>query len=145
MSTCLALLRRAAIADLRVNRDEGRTSRIQLGLLNRSSDRYQVIAVRNIQCLETKRFHALLHILRKCDVRASLDRNTVAVIQNDQFAEPEGSRQRERLGRNSLHHAAVTAKSEGVVIDNRVTFLIKYSRQMRLCHRHADRHAHACA
>ena len=91
MSAGLALLSRAAVADLGLNRDEGRTCGICLCLLDGLADGIQVIAVLHGQQLESKCLHALLYILCKCDVRASLNGNLIGIVEHDQLAKAQGS------------------------------------------------------
>ena len=142
MSACLALLGRASEADLRLNGDERRMLSVFFCLLDGSSDCFQIIAVFHGDRLETERFHAFLDILGKCDIRTSLDGNFIGIIEDDQFGQSQCSCQRKRLGGNPLHHAAVAAQHECIVIDYRILLLIKNLCQMSLCSRHTDSHSH---
>ena len=80
MSACLALFCRAAITDLGMNGDEGRAGGICLCFLDGFADLILVVAICNVQSLETKCSHALLYILSDSDVRASLDGVGVGII-----------------------------------------------------------------
>ena len=141
----LALLRGAAVADLRLDRDERRMLLVSLGLLDGPADGLKVVAVFDRDRLEAERTHARLHILTECDVRIALDGDVVGVVEDDELRKAERTRERERLGGDALHHAAVAAERERVVVDDLIARLVEYSREMRLRHRHADRHAHAGA
>ena len=145
MSAGLALLSRAAVADLGLNRNKGRTRGIRLCLLDGSADGIQVIAVLHSQQLESKRLHALLHVLRKCDVRASLNGNLIGIVEHDQLAKAQGPCQGKCLGGNTFHHAAVPAQHVSIMVNHRVSVLVKHGCQMGLSHRHAHGHAHTCA
>ena len=91
MSACLALLGRAAVANLGLYGDEGRTCGICLCLLDGLADGIQIIAVLNGNQLEPEGFHALLYILCKCNIRASLDGNTVGIIKYNKLAQSQGT------------------------------------------------------
>ena len=145
MSAGLALLRRAAVADLRLDRDERRTLLVRLCFLNGHTDSREVVAVLDSQCLEAESLHAFLNILSERKVGTALDGNRIAVIKHDQLREPQRTRQRKRFGGNTLHHAAVAAQCKSVMIDDRISRLVEHRRKMRLGHRHADSHSHACA
>ena len=80
MRTCLALFCRAAITDLGMDGDEGRAGGIRFCLFDGFADLLQVVAVCNVQSLETKCSHTLLYILGKCDIGASLDGDAVGII-----------------------------------------------------------------
>ena len=83
MGAGLALLSRAAVTDLCFNRDKGRTCGISLCLLDSLSNGIQVIAVLNHQQLEAKCLHALLDILGKCNIRASLNGDLIGIIEHE--------------------------------------------------------------
>ena len=91
VSACLALLCRASVSDLGLDHDEGRSAQICLCLLDCISDCSQIISVLHSQSLEAKCLHTLLYILGKCNIRASLDRNLVGIIEYDQFSKSECS------------------------------------------------------
>ena len=60
-------------------------------LLDGLADGIQIIAVLNGNQLEPEGFHALLYILCKCDIRASLDGNTVGIIKYNKLAQSQGT------------------------------------------------------
>ena len=145
MGTCLALFSRAAEADLRLDGDEGRMLSISLCNLNCCADRVDICSVFNGDRLEAECFHALFHVLAECDVCASLDGDTVGIVENDELSESKCSRKRESLRGNSLHHTAVTAEYICEMIDNRIIFLVEYGCQMFFSHCHTNCHTHTCA
>ena len=143
MRAGLALLCRTAVADFCLDRDEGRMLLVRLCLLDGFANRFEVVAILDRDGLEAEGLHALLHVLTERDVRAALDGDAVAVIEDDELRKAERARKRERLGRDALHHAAVAAKRKRVVVNDVITRLVERRCEMRLGHRHADSHAHA--
>ena len=109
------------------------------------ADGCEVVAVLDRDGLEAERFHTFLHVLAEGDVRAAFDRDAVAVVEDDELRQAERAGEREGLGRDALHHAAVAAKRERVVVDDVIARLVERRGEMRLGHRHADGHAHAGA
>ena len=91
MSAGLALLCGTAVANLGLYGDEGWTCGVCLCLLDGPSDGIQVIAVLNGNQLESEGFHALLYVLCKRDIRASLDGNTVGIIKYNKLAQSQGA------------------------------------------------------
>ena len=144
MCTGFALLSRAAITDLGLDRDEGRMLLISLGCFDCLADCFQIIAIFDRDRLETECSHTGLDILGKSDIRAALDRNLVRIIEHDKLGQAKRASQREGFRRNTFHHAAITAQSEGIVIYYIIARLVERSSQMSLSHSHADSHAHAC-
>ena len=64
--------------------------------------------------------------------------NTVIVIERDEFGQPQCASQRASLMTDAFHQAAVAQKHIGVMVNDRVPGLIKFSRQQRLCQGHAN-------
>lgn len=69
--TGLALLSRAAVADLRAHRDEGRMLLVSLRLFDGLADGLEVIAVLDRDRLEAEGAHAGLDVFREGDVRVA--------------------------------------------------------------------------
>ena len=144
MRAGLALFCRTAKPDLRFYGNKGRAGGICLCSLDGFSDLLQVITVFYCQQLESKGFHAFLHILCECNICGTFNRNLVGIIEHDQLAQAKGPCQRKGFRRNSFHHAAVAAQHIGKVIHNRIIFFIENSSQMSFCHCHAHCHCHTC-
>ena len=145
MGTGFALLGRAAVADLRVNRDEGRMLMVSLGCLDRETDGFEVIAILDLERLPAEGFHAALHVLGEGEVGAALDGDVVAVVEDDELRQAQRAGQREGLGGYALHEAAVAAERVGVVVDDLIAGLVECRSEMTLCDGHADSHRHAGA
>ena len=145
VSAGLALLGRAAVADLRLDRDEGWMLLVSLRFFDGLADGLEIIAVLDCDCLEPKGAHTSLDILREGDIRVALDGDLVGIVEDDELREAKRASERERLRGDAFHHAAVAAERERVVVDNRVARAVEHRSEVCLCHRHADSHAHACA
>ena len=143
MSGSLALLCRAAIADLCANDDHRWPLRICLSGLKGCADGVKIIAILYPEYAEAVCLHALCHILRKSDICVSLDGDLIGIVDHDQFPKPKSTCQRECFRGKSLHHTSVPAQYIGIVVNNPAVLLVKYSSQMGLCHGHTHCHAHA--
>ena len=93
MGAGLALLCRAAIADFRLDRDERRMLLVRFRLFDGLADGCEVVAILDRDRLEAECLHALLHVLAERDVRAALDGDAVAVIEDDELREAERTRE----------------------------------------------------
>ena len=85
------LLSRTAITNLSVNSNKGRTSLVCLGFLNSLANSNQISAICYINCLETKGLHTLLNILSKGNISGAFNRNTVAIIDNNQLGQTKST------------------------------------------------------
>ena len=145
MSASFALFSRAAIADLRLNRNEGRMLFISLSSFNSLANSFKVIAIFDRNRLEAEGSHACLNILREGDIRITLDGDFIGIIEDNQFGQAKRASQRERLRRDTFHHAAVATQREGVMVNDFVTRTVELSSQMCLSHCHTNSHTHTCA
>ena len=92
MSTCLALFRQAAVTDLRMDGDKRGTIPVRLRSLDCLPDCINIIAVFHFKCLKSEGLHPQLYIFCKGQIRGSLNRNAIGIIQDDQFGQLERSR-----------------------------------------------------
>ena len=120
--------------------DERRVVGVRTRRLERRGDGAHVLAVLDDLHLPAIGRKALRHILAEGDIRRAFDGDAVAVVHGDELAEPQRAGQGRRLVRHALHHAAVAHDGVGVVVDDREARTIVDRRQVRLRHRHADRH-----
>ena len=141
----LALLRRAAVADLGLDDDEVGSGGICRCVFDRLADCREVVSVLYSQGLEAERLDALLDILGESDVGAAFDRDLVGIIEDGQLVQLPGSCQGQGLGRNAFHHAAVAADRVGAVIDDFIARAVEHCCQVLFSSRHTDCHADACA
>ena len=82
MSAGFTFLGRTTEPDFRFDGNEGRTLFVGLGFFDCFADGVKVVAVFDGKRLKTERFHALLHIFRKGDVRTALDGYAIAVVED---------------------------------------------------------------
>src|SRR5260370_106699 len=61
---------------------------------------------------------ALRGFVREPLAPLAVDRNAVALVENNELSQPQRARQRARLVGHPFHQAAVTAEGVGVVIDD---------------------------
>jgi len=77
------------------------------------------------------------HVLREGEVGAPLDRDPVVVVEADELAEPERSRETRRLARHALHEVAVRAENVGRVVDDLVSRAVVCGGERSFGHRGA--------
>ena len=92
MRTRLALFCRAAKTDLRLYSNHCRAGFISFRFLDSFSNFFQIVAILHNKCLETERLEAFLYILSKRNIGASLNRNLVGIIEDNQLAKSQCSR-----------------------------------------------------
>lgn len=68
----------------------------------------------------------------------TIDRDTVVIVERNQFTQLQRTRQRANFVGDAFHHAAVTHEGVGVVVDNVVARTVKLRRQRFFCNRHTD-------
>ncbi|PPE60915.1 hypothetical protein F152LOC_02780 [Pectobacterium brasiliense] len=83
-------------------------------------------------------FKASGGIVGKPAFNVAVDRDAVVIIKRGQFAELHGAGQRADFVGNPFHHAAVTQKRVGVMVDNLMTRAVELRRQRALGNRHTD-------
>ena len=69
---------------------------------------------------------------------ATIDRNTVVVVERDELAQSERCCERARLVRDALHHAAVAEEHVRVVIDDVEAFAVEFRGEQLLRDREPD-------
>mmetsp|Transcript_11306 Transcript_11306/g.30450 ORF Transcript_11306/g.30450 Transcript_11306/m.30450 type:complete len:607 (-) Transcript_11306:469-2289(-) len=131
---------RRAVADERGHIDEGRLVSARLRLLDGGVEPGKVsVALRHVDDLPPVRLVALEHVLGERDVRAAIDGDGVVIVERDELAESPVTRERGRLGGDSLHHAAVAENAVGVVVDElRSVWLVERRGEVRLGSSEAD-------
>jgi len=80
------------------------------------------------------------NVLRERQARGPVDRDAVVVVEHDELAEPEVTRERGGFGRNAFHQVAVTRERPGAVVDQ---LAAEARGEQPLCQRHPDRIAEA--
>ncbi len=105
----------------------------------RAADLLDVVAVGHVQRLPAIGLEAFRAILGERDGGAGRQRDLVVVVQADQLAQLQVTRQRRRLGGDAFHQVAVADEGPGAVVDHGVAGAVVGAGQLRLGDGHADR------
>ena len=81
---------------------------------------------------------AARHILREPGIHSAVDGDAVVVVEADELAEFERSRERCRLVRYAFHETAVPGNRPGAMVHDLVFGLVELFRQALFRQRHAD-------
>src|SRR5688500_7582634 len=131
---------RTAEADARAAHDEGRPLIVLQRRRDRGLDIRHVVTVHAADipavCVE-----AGLYVFRERQGSGSVDTDAVVVVQNDELAETEMTRERAGLVRQTLHEVAVAGNDIGPMIEQRELRTIVSLREPLL----RDRHTHRIA
>ena len=100
------LLVRAAVADVRADRDERRPVVVVRGL-DRGVDAVEVVAVRRRAGCASRRRRSARGRPRTRPCRGAVELDVVVVVEEDELAEPEVAREARGLGRDALLEVAV--------------------------------------
>ncbi len=138
-------LDRAAIADDRVNHDQGRPVVGALELRDRGGDGGGVVGIVHVDDVPAIGLEALADILVEGEIGAAFDRDVVRIVDPAEVGKLEVAGEAGRLGRDALHHAAVSGEAVDVVIEDGQAFAIVARGEPALGDRHADRIAAALA
>jgi hypothetical protein len=131
-----ALLRRRRPADDRLDADQRRALLLAHRGVDRDLERVQVVDVVDGLHVPAVGLEALADVLGlEAQLRRAVERDGVVVVEIDEAPEPEVTRERGRLGGDSLHHVAVGADREHAVAHHVGAELLA---QEALGHRHAD-------
>ncbi len=126
------------LADDGLAADQGGLVAAGLGLLNRSFERNDVMAVDAGDHVPAVGFKALGGVVGIPVLDVTIDRDAVVVPEGDQLVELPGAGQRTGFVRNAFHHAAVAHEHIGVVVDDGVVGLVEFVGENFFRHRHAD-------
>ena len=86
MCRCFTLFSRAAVSDLSMKNDKGRSLGISLSCFDRCADSSEVISIFYLEYAKSIGLKTLCSIFCKCDICISFDGNIVRVVENDQFS-----------------------------------------------------------
>ena len=131
-----SLVRRAN-ADDGLAADQRRFVGDGLGRIDGGIDRFAVVALHvgdDVPAVGLKTFG---RIVGKPAAHMTVDGDVVIVPEGDQFAQAPGSGQRAGFVRNTFHHATVTHKYIGVMVDDFVPGFVEFVGQQLFGHRHA--------
>ncbi len=139
MSGSRALLLLKAIADHGIHHDQGRPVVGRAELVQRLADGTQIIAIRDMQRLPAIGAEALGHVLGEGEIGEAFDRNLVVVVDPAEVRELEMAGHGGGFGGDALHHVAVAAQDEDVMVEQLGVGLVVARRQPALGQRHPDR------
>ena len=106
----IVLLLRAAVADMRVNQDQGRLVGFRLRLHDGRRDVLHVIALQHYAGVPAIAFETLLHVFGEAKVRAARERDAVLVVKRDELTQLQMSGKRCRFLGDAFHQAAIAAR-----------------------------------
>ncbi|MNI76978.1 hypothetical protein D3C73_1332420 [compost metagenome] len=84
-------------------------------------------------------FETLRGVISEPAFNVTIDRNTVVIVERNQFAQLQRTSQRTYLVRDTFHHAAVAHEGVGEVVNNVVTWTVKLRRQRFFSDSHTHR------
>src|SRR5271156_314056 len=85
------------------------------------------------------------HVLVEAELGVPVDSHVVVVVEIDDVAEPEMTRDRRSLARHTFHQVAVAADAENAMIEQARLVAIEMRLEMLRRHRHPDAIAEALA
>ncbi len=132
------LLVRRAIADVAVDDDQGRAIAGPAEDLDRMRNPLDIVGIADAHHVPAVAHEAGRDILGERDVGVPLDRDAVAVVDPAEVRELEMAGDRCRLARHTLHHVAVAAEREDVVVEHGEVRPIEMAREPARRDRHAD-------
>ena len=132
------LLVRRAVADMARHDDQAGSVLDAPGDRDRLGDALPVIGVADPLHVPAVCQEPAGHVLAEGESSVALDRDVVAVVDPAQIAEPQMPGERGGLAPHPLHHAAVAAQCEDVVVEQREIRPIEMPRQPIGADRHAD-------
>ena len=141
----VVLLVRAAEADVRGQDHERWPVGDRLRLLERGLDPLERGVDLEPVHRPSVRLEARPHVVVEGEIRRSLDRDRVVVVDPDQLAEAEVAGERSGLARDSLLHVAVAGDEERVVVDDLLRRPVERRREVGFGEREADGVADALA
>lgn len=125
-------------ADHGLGDNQRRTVFFSLGFGNRLIHGIDVVAVHRADHVPAVGFKALTGVVGEPPLHIAVNGNTVVVVNGDEFVKPPDTRQRTDFVADAFHHAAVTQKHIGAVVNHREPFTVKF----RGKHFFRKRHTH---
>ena len=134
------LLLRRAVADVAVAHHQARVRLVVQRALERERERGGIIGIR-LQHLPAVGLESLHRVIGERDAGVAVDGDVIVVVHHHQVPEPEVARERRRLVRDALHHAAVAGDGEHAVGRGREAI----AREARVGESRGQRHADGVA
>ncbi len=135
-----ALLVGRAVADGGTDDHQRRSPGVGDGFAQRDVERREIgVAIVDAQHLPTVRREPTTDVLGERQRGGTVERYVVAVVEANQFPEPQVAGERCRLGRHAFHEIPVGHQRVGSMVDDGVARTIETVRERTL----GDRHAHS--
>mmetsp|Transcript_37023 Transcript_37023/g.110873 ORF Transcript_37023/g.110873 Transcript_37023/m.110873 type:complete len:244 (-) Transcript_37023:697-1428(-) len=114
----MAALLEAAVSDERLDTDDGGLIALPPGIVHGGAERSQPVRdVVHLLDVPPVRLVSLVDILGEAEGGGTVDGDVVVVVQDNELAQPQMTREAGRLGRDALLEASVAADHVGVVIE----------------------------
>src|ERR1051326_7565727 len=123
---------------MRAYQNQRRTLLLAFRRTQRAFNRRQIIPILNCLSVPSVRFETQGTIFRERNVSPSGKRDVVVIVEEDQFAELQMTRERRGLRRNAFHQIAVAYQRISIMIDNLVTWAVVARGEIVFRDRHAD-------
>src|ERR1700722_7611615 len=108
-----------AVADVAIQNDKSRAASLLFENVQRALDTFDVVGIANPQDTPAISQEARRCVLRKGDIGVPFDGDPIDAIDPAEVVEPQVSGQGSCLRTNALHHAAISANSVNLVVENR--------------------------
>jgi hypothetical protein len=112
-------------------------------LLDRRTQRLDVVGITNLHDVPTEPFKPLADVFRKCEFGIALDRDVIIVVQPAEVGQLQMSGDGCRFAADAFHQIAVAAHGVHVVVEQVKALLVVASGKPLRRHRHADAVANA--
>ena len=132
------LLVGTAEADVGANLNQGGPVPFFSGSLQREGNRIDVVALFDLLDVPAERGETSHAVFGKGQLRAAFDRDVVVGIEDDELAQPQVTRLRSGLGRDSFLQVAIAGQNVGVVVHDQVPRSIEAHCKGHLGDSHAD-------
>ncbi len=125
-------------ADHGLAADQRRLARLGARRLDGRSNGIAVVAINRRNHLPAVGLETFRGVVAEPAFHFAIDGNAVVIVESNQLAQTQGSRQRADFVGDAFHHATVAEEGVGVVIDHVVAVAVKLGRQdfFGRCHAH---------
>ena len=134
-------LGRRRIGDDGAEDDQCRTHGLRAGRLERLRDRGEIVAVPDPDDVPSVGLETERHLLAEGERGVAVDGDVIVVVEQGELAQPEMTREGDRLARDPFHQVAVAGERPGPVVHDIVARPVELLGQQAL----GDGHAHRVA
>ena len=130
-------LGRRRIGDDGAEDHQCRTHGLRAGLLQRLRDRGEIVAVPDPDDVPSVGLETAWHLLAEGERRVAVDGDVIVVVEQGELAQPEMTREGDRLARDPFHQVAVAGERPGPVVHDIVARPVELLGQQALGDGHA--------